>query len=148
MAYDWTEHNLYNDPRVINARAQRAFNEGFDVKAMTFTFVRENEEGEEASYTLPARFQVCATCEGRGTHVRPSVDASGFDGWDDVDEYGESNYLAGAYDVTCCTCGGRNVVPSIDRDAADDTTLALWDKRLADNAAFDRECRAERMMGA
>jgi hypothetical protein len=148
MGFDWTEFNYHGDSRVLNARDQREFNEGFNAEAMTFTFIQEDKDGEEVSYTLPAKFEVCPTCNGRGTHVRPSVDASGFDGWDDVDEYGESNYLAGAYNVTCQTCHGRNVVPSIDRDAADDTTLALWDSEREEEASYERLCRMERMMGA
>lgn len=148
MGFDWTEFNYHGDSRVLNARDQREFNEGFNAEAMTFTFIQEDKDGEEVSYTLPEKFEVCPTCNGRGTHVRPSVDASGFDGWDDVDEYGESNYLAGAYNVTCQTCHGRNVVPSIDRDAADDTTLALWDSEREEEASYERLCRMERMMGA
>ena len=148
MAYDWTEHNLYNDPRVTNARAQRTFDAGVDRKRMQFTFVTVDENEVETLHTLPIRMQVCPTCDGRGTHIRPSIDAAGFDDWDDVDENGESNYFAGAYDITCETCHGNNVVPSICREGANKATLALWDKQLADEAEYNRLCRMERMMGA
>ena len=154
MAYDWTEHNYHGDSRVINAREQQKFNRGFDMKSMTFTFEVDNGESDEPTvYTLPAKFEICPTCEGHGKHVNPSIDAGGIsqddEFWeDDQDEEGYSLYHNGFYDVTCYTCGGRNVVPSIDRDRANEATLAIWDDRCADDAEFDRICRSERLMGA
>jgi len=154
MAYDWTEHNYHGDSRVINARKQREFNNGFDMKHMTFTFeVNDGESDETTVHTLPAKFEVCPTCEGRGKHVNPSIDAGGIseddEFWqDDHDEEGYSLYHNGFYDVTCYTCGGRNVVPTIDRDRANESTLAIWDGRCADDAGFDHICRSELLMGA
>jgi hypothetical protein len=153
MAYDWTEHNYHGDYRVINSRAQREFNEGFDAEAMTFTFTKEEEDGEEVSYTLPARYEVCPTCEGRGNHVDPSIDAGGIssdsDFWDDdEDEEGNSRYRSGFYNVTCYTCGGRTTVPAIDRASADKAALALWDEIQEEDAEYEAMCRAERRMGA
>jgi hypothetical protein len=154
MGYDWTEHNYHGDSRVINAREQQKFNKGFDMKHMTFTFEVDNGEGDEPTvHTLPAKFEVCPTCEGRGKHVNPSIDAGGIseddEFWqDDHDEEGYSLYHNGFYDVTCYTCNGRNVVPTIDRDRANEATLAIWDERCADDNYYDAESRAERMMGA
>jgi hypothetical protein len=153
MGFDWTEFNYHGDSRVVNARAQREFNEGFNMEAMTFTFTQENDDGEEVSYTLPAKFEVCPTCEGRGSHVNPSIDAGGIseddDFWhDDEDEEGNSRYRSGFYNVTCYTCGGRNVVPAIARERADEATLKIWDAKSEDDADFEAVCRAERMMGA
>jgi hypothetical protein len=151
MAYDWDAHNYDRDSRVVNAREQAEFNSGFDVRSMTFTFQVDNgeEEEEPKSYVLPAKYEVCPTCNGRGSHVRPSVDAGGYN-FDDDDydpETGESVYWSGMYDQTCETCHGRTTVPVIDRDRADKATLAIWDERCEEDADYERICRMERMMG-
>ena len=150
MAYDWDAHNYANDPRVINARKQGEFNVGFDMKRMTFTFEHDDGESEElAVYVLPAKMEVCPTCNGRGTHVRPSIDAGGYDGDDDDydPETGESLYFSGFYDITCQTCNGKNVVPAIDRKNANKAILEIYDEMQEDDADYERICRMERMMG-
>ena len=152
MAYDWNYHNSFNDCRVTNARYQRDIDAGMDTRRMTFTFSLENEEGEEISYVLPVKMEVCPTCQGRGVHTNPSIDAGGIaddsDIWDDCDEYGENNYLSGRYDVTCHTCHGRNVVATIDREGADKKVLEVWEEMERDEAEYQATCRAERLMGA
>lgn len=153
MSFDWNEYNSHGDCRVINARYQRGFDAGCDLKRMVFTFeVDDGESDEPASYTLPLKMEVCPTCQGRGTHVNPSIDAGGItdddDIWDDYNEDGESLYTSGAYDMTCGTCHGRNVVPSIDRRAADKKVLEIWDEKSEEDAEFEAICRAERRMGA
>jgi hypothetical protein len=150
MAYDWTAHNYYGDSRVINARYQRDIDAGVDIRNMTFTF--EVGEGDEStSYTLPVKMEVCPTCQGRGTHVNPSIDAGGIteddeDFWhDDEDEnWGGSRYQN---DITCQTCGGRNVVAGIDRSHSDKEALAVWDDRCEEDADYERICQMERMLG-
>lgn len=154
MGFDWTEYNYWGDSRVTNARAQRAFNEGCDKDRMEYTFTVENDDGEEVSYTLPVKWEVCHTCEGRGKHVNPSIDAGGISEDDDFwgedydEETGESRYMRGDYDVTCHTCGGRTTVFAVDRARADASTLALYDKMQEDEAYYEAERRAERRMGA
>lgn len=156
MAYDWTEHNYYGDSRVLNARAQRAFREGCDEDRMTFSFSYDDgeDEGEgEVSYELPVHWEVCPTCNGRGKHVNPSIDAGGIsegdDFWqDDEDEEGNSLYRSGYYDVTCYTCGGRTTVLAVDRAGADKKILALWDEIQEGDAEYEAMCRAERRYGA
>lgn len=155
MAYDWDAHNYANDPRVVNARKQSEINAGFDMDKMTFTFEVDLFEGDEPKvYVLAAKMEVCPTCKGRGKHVRPSIDAGGIfsddeDFWhDDEDEnWGGSRYQNGFYDITCQTCGGRNVVADIDRSHSDKEALAVWDDRCEEDAEHDRICRMERMMG-
>ena len=151
MAFDWNYHNSFNDSRVTNARYQRDIDAGVDTRSMTFTF--EVGEGDEStSYTLPVKMEVCPTCNGRGTHINPSIDASGItedsDMWEDCDEYGENNYLSGRYDVTCYTCKGRNVVASIDRKGADKKALKVWESREREEREYQATCRSERLMGA
>ena len=153
MAFDWNYHNSFNDCRVTNARYQSEIDAGVDLRKMTFTFEVDDGEGDEpTSYVLPVKMEVCPTCQGRGTHVNPSIDAGGItedsDIWDDVDEYGENNYLSGRYDVTCYTCKGRNVVASIDRKGADKKVLKIWEEMEREEGEYQATCRAERLMGA
>jgi len=148
----WNDRYNY-DCRVDDARAMRDFRAMCDERRMVLTFTQESEEGEEVSFTLPIRFEVCHVCNGRGTHVNPSIDAGGIHSDDEFwaddrdEETGESRYFSGFYDVTCYTCGGRNVVPAVDERGADKATLAVWHARLTDEADYEAICRAERRMG-
>ncbi len=120
-----------------------------DLTRLGYIVDNGEEEEEPKSYVLPAKYEVCPTCNGRGSHVRPSVDAGGYN-FDDDDydpETGESVYWSGMYDQTCETCHGRTTVPVIDRDRADKATLAIWDERCEEDADYERICRMERMMG-
>ncbi len=90
-------------------------------------FEYENDEGEECEGELPARFEVCHRCEGRGNHVNPSIDGNGITSseraeWDEDDR---ETYLAGGYDVTCEACAGRNVVLVVDEDAIEHGSAEL-----------------------
>lgn len=102
---------------------------------------------------LRAVYEVCDTCNGKGTHVNPDIDAGGICGDDDFwhddydDETGESRYMRGDYDVACYECHGKRVVPvaAEDNDADD---LKLWHKKQRDDYAYDAERAAERRVGA
>lgn len=68
-----------------------------------------NDDDEQP---LPTKFEVCPRCEGKGTHVNPSIDGNGLT-QADFDEAGPEfleDYLAGAYDVPCYECKGQRVV--------------------------------------
>lgn len=76
-----------------------------------------NEDGEEFEIELRAHYEVCDLCEGKGSHVNPSIDAGGISGdtfRDDPDFFEE--YTSGVYDVTCHQCKGKRVYPQIDCD--------------------------------
>lgn len=63
---------------------------------------------------MTERFAVCPTCEGRGTHVNPSIDAHGITA-EEMDELGDDfreDYMGGVYDVACAECNGLRVVPA------------------------------------
>ena len=63
--------------------------------------------------TRNREMEVCPTCEGRGTHVNPSIDSNGITG-EEMDELGDEfreDYLTGHFDVRCVECNGANVVP-------------------------------------
>lgn len=106
---------------------------------------------EEREATLPVKFVVCPTCDGRGTHVNPSIDAHGItaEEWDrDWDDEEREAYLSGRYDVPCYECKGANVVPEVDERRADPAVVKLLDDQRASAAESDRISRMERMMGA
>lgn len=113
---------------------------------------------------LRACYEVCGTCDGRGSHVNPDIDAGGISGddpfweddrdddWDycDDDDDGHrqtSRYMRGDYDVSCYECHGKRVVP-VPREDNDPADLAIWRELRQGDAAYAAECRAERMMGA
>ena len=139
------EVNYFNDRRVRNA--ERYGNRDVDEQKMVIRWETENDEGEPVTHEFPARFEVCPTCEGKGSHVNPSIDASGyypdededFDAYDDGEE--GSPYESGVYDVPCGTCHGKRVVLEIDRRASDPDMLAAYDRHLDD---LD-ECDADRL---
>lgn len=134
----WPEHNI-------------------DTNRMTVTFSDfENDEGEFEDIVLPFKFQVCSTCNGKGSHVNPSIDSHGLtseDFYEDPD-FAE-DYFSGVYDVACYECGGKNVTPEIDSEEIEKRGTEQqkkWLKLLDDymnsywNDITIRE--AERRMGA
>jgi len=74
---------------------------------------------EETEIEFPARFEVCSDCEGQGTHLHPAIREHAYtaEEWADEDDDFKEEYRrhGGIYDVTCETCGGRRVVPVVDR---------------------------------
>lgn len=67
---------------------------------------------------------VCPTCDGKGSHVNPSIDSNGLSPGD-MDEDQWESYWHGAYDVTCTDCLGRNVVESFIGEVEDE-----WDSYM------------------
>ena len=93
--------NYQNDARVM-AIQERWWDEVKGLKA------RDKYTGE----WVPIEFQVCWVCDGTGTHVNPSIDASGLtqaDFEENPDLY--ENYFSGMYDQECNLCHGEKVVP-------------------------------------
>lgn len=100
------------------------------------------------AHTLVMRYQVCPVCDGRGTHVNPSIDCGGLSSEDFADDPGfRDDYFGGSYDVTCYTCRGNRVVPEPDTSACDPEALAAWNELESDRAAYEAERAAERRMG-
>jgi hypothetical protein len=67
----------------------------------------------EDAGAIRCRYIVCSTCDGRGSHVNPSIDSEGLTA-SDFEEAGEDfreEYCSGRYDVPCYECGGQRVVP-------------------------------------
>jgi hypothetical protein len=152
--------NYYNDSRVRAAeeREDQETHLSFDKHTMTFTFVltKENDEGDDyvnETWKFPAKFEVCPTCQGKGTHVNPSIDAGGIteSEWSDWDYEERETYLSGGYDVDCYGCRGQRVVPEIDTSRLtpqQKVGFELLEAQQRDDADFRACQRAERMMGA
>jgi hypothetical protein len=96
----------------------------------------------EEEIEVPIKFEVCPTCEGKGKHVNPSIDAHGItaDEWDSDWSYEDrENYMSGFYDVSCYECGGDRVVPEINEDFVDKKILERYNDRVQFLAEEARE---------
>jgi hypothetical protein len=133
-------------------RRDRSF-EGlpFNPDNNTVRVAMSDPDGEEVEVDFPAKFEVCGTCQGRGSHVNPNIDRNGISSEDfDADPDFRESYMSGAYDQTCNECKGLRVVPAIDREALDaeqQADLAIWEQqqadRYADEEADERTYRME-----
>jgi DnaJ-class molecular chaperone len=118
---------------------------------MTITTL--NEDGDDFTFDLPCKKEVCPRCGGTGSHD-PEAFSNGFtqSEFNEVFEDAESreDYFRGVYDVSCEECNGNNVIDAPNREEFDLKDLAnytLWQDQLN----FDYQCKmeeaAERRMG-
>ena len=143
------------DSRYHGQQNEEFMREKFNREKMTIT-VNWMDDDDMAHHDLPAKFEVCPTCEGKGKHVNPSIDDNGITGQDFAEDPDfEENYRSGTYDVQCYECHGSNVIPVVDRESItesgsdeDKTALKTWDEALEDEYAWRAESEAERRMGA
>lgn len=108
------------------------------------------EEGmsDGSDIVLPATFEVCETCDGRGSHVNPSIDSHGIS----PEEFAEDpdfaeDYFSGVHDVGCAECGGKRVVLAVDRERADPAHLKAWDDAVEYHHHAAAQEAYERRMG-
>lgn len=140
------------DPRDREAR-DGSWYDRFDQETMTLfvelPVVEEADDGPEAEeVAFPARFEVCGLCDGRGSHVNPSIDAHGISAEEfDEDPDFREEYARGAYDVECYRCRGRRVEPVVDEENADPAALARLEAYTTELAADARERDAEERWG-
>jgi len=115
---------------------------------MQIHFTYENENGEEVTVGIPAKYEVCSGCEGHGKHVDPAVDGNGIsqEQFDEDPDFEEA-YFAGRYDVTCETCNGNRVEMVPDWEAMKKDIRELYEKHLDDEASYQRTCAYERRYG-
>lgn len=130
-----------------------------------------------APFQRVLRFQwvVCGTCNGRGYHTNPSIDAHGLTREDfDADPDFEAEYFGyrdadeepwaprrrfvkqgrGVYDVDCYGCHKRTTVPALlddERYGPEGCEEREWAKlvreRIEDEYRYARQCIREREMG-
>lgn len=104
---------------------------------------------EPKVHTIHLKWEVCGTCEGKGSHVNPSIDAHGLSHDDFEEDPGfEEDYFSGVYDVKCYECGGRTTSPAIDEKLTPEETLTWINEHFEYEASYQAEVDAERRMGA
>lgn len=97
---------------------------------------------------LPAQWAVCDGCRGEcqipfGQHI--AFTGADLAEWDDEEKL---DYFRGRYDAACPDCGGRGMVPELDRDRASPEEIAAYDQYQRDEAEYRAEVAAELRMGA
>jgi hypothetical protein len=114
--------------------------------------VDDYDAEEEVKVEIPARYEVCPLCRGKGSHVNPSIDSHGLSREDfDADPGFKEDYFSGVYDVACYECGGRNVVLTMVTDKLtpeQERALKILRENAEDRAEMHAEMEAERRMGA
>ena len=141
MSYyrDYEDRNYYSDHRV-RAGSSAKWYKSLDQKRMIAEVDSTDEDGNEELIEVPFTWEVCPTCQGKGKHTNPSIDASGISSeefHDDPDF--EESYLRGDYDVNCYNCGGIRVV------AVTNDEVVLEAER--EQREYERIRDAERRMG-
>ncbi len=139
------------DSRVRSRDRNRNIVEDFDKLTITYVGIdfRGDEDGGGQDLTIPAKVCVCLTCNGRGKHVNPSIDAHGLsrEDFEEDPDFAEQ-YMSGVYDVTCYGCGGRNVVLEPDELRADPDDLKTLYGHQKEMAEMRSAYLAELRMGA
>ncbi len=127
---------------------QRPYNKARGTVTLTIV---DDETEDELEVELPAKFEVCGTCDGKGSHVNPSIDSEGISAEDfDEDPDFEESYFAGHFDVSCNECGGLRVVPKVDEEALSEPQKAQFKSFLdAESSRWEYEAERahERRMG-
>lgn len=154
------ERNYWSDPRSNAKSAYKNYDK--DEETISFTVTEyvdghdedgnETEYCEEHDFSLPATLVVCDLCHGKGKYVNPSIDAGGLSRDDFYEDPGfAEGYFGGAYDVCCGQCHGNNVIPIVNEERLNEKQRKLYAIYLHnqyEDAMYEAECRAERMMGA
>jgi hypothetical protein len=150
------ERNYMMDPRTTAEDAYK----GYDPRAKTITikytkYLDDDDmfqdaggdwvEEKEKTLTLPARMEVCDLCQGTGTVVNPSIDASGLtsdDFYKDPDF--EEEYFSGYYDIPCPQCRGNRVIPVVERETLSSEQRKDYDEYLEYKREMDAEMESDR----
>jgi hypothetical protein len=131
--------SYYDDHRVRAGEREEVFTD-IDEQNMTCTMRLEYEEPVEVKF----RWTVCPTCDGKGSHVNPSIDCDGLTASDFEDEEFKESYFSGVYDVVCAECNGNRVVPEL----IDPEDIKMLNEYHSEMWEYEAERAAERRMGA
>lgn len=124
------------------------------------TFIYQNDNGDDVIVGLPAKHEVCWKCEGHGTHLTPSIGEHAYSAeefCESFDEEEREEYFSrgGRYDVVCGECGGKNVVLGLDEEhierygtREEKEGMKVYCEQEREDVEYERECEAERRMGA
>lgn len=111
--------------------------------------VQINLRGRVDTLRLPHTWEVCPVCQGRGSHVNPSIDCNGITPEDFAEDPDfEEAYFEGVYDVPCNRCKGRTTVPVIDEPRLTHRqrrALLVHRARQAIENEYERQAHAEHM---
>jgi len=103
------------------------------------TITYYDDDGDEAE--LPAKYEVCLNCKGKGSHVNRAIDGNGLDEESLDDPEFMKDYMSGVYDVPCDECRGKRVVTVVDEARADPDELKAHRAYQCEMA----ECRAQEL---
>jgi hypothetical protein len=119
----------------------------------TIEITIEDDEGEERVVKLPAMWEICRTCHGKGKHslALGAITQEDRDRDWSPDEW--EDYMAGGYDQTCRSCDGTGKVlvanwSAIDADPSLKDDAKAYREILKDDAEYRAMCRLERESGA
>lgn len=138
--------NFYNDHRV-RAKETGKWYKSINEKRMVAIVSIEIEPYVEEDTEVPFKYEVCPTCNGKGTHVNPSIDCNGLtrEDFDEDPDFAE-DYFKGIYNVPCYECGGRRVVPEMDLPENDPIAIKI-NKSIQEELEYQAICAAERAAG-
>jgi hypothetical protein len=106
----------------------------------------EGEDYEEIE--IPAKYEVCGTCDGKGSHVNPSIDSNGLSREDfDEDPDFREDYFSGVYDIDCNECHGNRVSPTPDWDRMKEEERTYVQEYIESYFRDQAEQAHERKMG-
>lgn len=101
-------------------------------------WIEGEDNGEPETILVFGKYEVCPTCEGKGSHSNHLGAITG----QDLEEMGRDwldDYMAGHFDKQCERCEGLRVVSVVDREANTPEVLALYDKWEQEEAAYRYE---------
>tara|TARA_R110000803_G_C11778593_1_gene296299 strand:+ start:132 stop:503 length:372 start_codon:yes stop_codon:yes gene_type:complete len=103
-------------------------------------------DNDEELY-LPTHKQVCGLCEGKGSHVNPSIDSNGLSSELMQDSEFMDSYMNGVYDVRCYECNGSNVVDAVDFSQLSEDQAKQYLIQLEEERYHEIEHQSELRMG-
>lgn len=104
---------------------------------------------------MPARWEICARCEGDGHHSNPAIDGNGItqSEWAEWEADEREAYMSGRYDIGCKDCGSTGKLLVVDEELferQDSLSFRKWkESERKDNEyrdMVDSEARWERRM--
>jgi len=122
-----------------------------DHKNMCF-WIRDYWEEEPATTArdvrIPAVYEVCHVCRGKGHHVNPDIDRNGITP-DDFNEDPDffDQYTSGVYDIGCRWCKGRKVEMVVDEESTEKEDLEIYHEMMQGHWETIQEQEAERRAG-
>lgn len=106
-----------------------------------------DEDGDEELVSVPSKYEVCWSCEGKGSMVNPAIDGNGISPEEFHDDPGfAEEYFSGVYDIVCPKCKGQRVIEEVDVENLPDHLRNRVEKHLQDEADYQAELAFEQRM--